>query len=161
MPEVEANRRRYEDSIMRLVALAREEPEFADAANVAADRLTVAFNERVVARNKETILLDRLVAGLRSGDDAATLTLEIEEERRRDAAAVLTAKNELGKAVHDLVAAVLDHGDDQLFAAALVTGQAKVAFDDAHAKREHTPVSQLDLSLQPPDITDLGAAPLA
>lgn len=157
MPEIEANRRRYEDAVMRLVALTRETPEFADAANTAADRLTAAFNERVVARNKESLLLDRLVGGLRGGADAATLTVEIEEERRRSAEVVLTAKNELGKAVHELVTAVLDHGNDELFTAALAAGQAKVAFDDAHARREHVPVEQLDLSLQPP-VPDLGAA---
>lgn len=157
MPEIEANRRRYEDAVMRLAALAREELEFADAANTATERLTAAFNERVIARNKESILLDRLVGGLQSGADPAALTMEIEEERRRSAEVVLAAKNELGKAVHDLVTAVLDHGNDDLFAAALTAGQAKVAFDDAHARREHVPVEQLDLSLQPP-VPDVGIA---
>ena len=149
MPEIEAARRRYEDAALRLASMARDDPEFADDANTVIRCLTTAFNERIAAKNLESALLEQLMGGLRAGGDAAELAADIESQRARAAEVVLAAKVALGTAVQKLVAEVLDHGNDDLFKAALAAGQAKVAFDDTHALRQHRPVTQLDLDLPP------------
>lgn len=135
MPEIEAARQRYEDAVMRLVALACEDHRFMSAATVAGARLTAAFNERIIARNLDRVLLDRLLAGLRAGGDPDELARDVDVARDRAQATVLAAKVTLGEAVHELVAAMLDHGDDEQFALAITAAQAKAAFDDTHASR--------------------------